>query len=83
MRLPSLSLSILTLLMIGGCTHLSPPDRVVARDFGLAAGAFTAWGLANGIGLNTHQNSKKKAGLVQKPMQAALIRRDIYICLIY
>lgn len=45
MRLPILGLSLLMALTGSGCSSLSPQDRTVAQDFGLAAGAFTAWGV--------------------------------------
>ena len=37
----------LSLLALNGCAMLeTPQEKVVARDFGLAAGAFTAWGVS-------------------------------------
>lgn len=46
MRLPILCISLLTLTSLSGCASLqTPQDRAVARDFGIAAGAFTAWGV--------------------------------------
>lgn len=45
MRLPVLGLSLYLLTTLSACTSLTPQDRTVAQDFGLAAGAFTAWGI--------------------------------------
>ena len=46
MRLPILCSSLLTLTSLAGCASLqTPQDRAVARDFGIAAGACTAWGV--------------------------------------